>query len=198
MTDDATRDSGGDTPDPEPKYLLTITDAARALDVSVRTVQRRLDAGEYEAATLAGKRCVRLSASDFPDDVPEGVTLDATGDSVDRTALKSARDATGDSGHDSTAIVPFQGMGQVQVLAALLDAVEVERAARRDAERPLPTAQECAAKLLLSLDEVQVLTGLSRGVLRDAIATGALAGKKIGRGWKVRREDVEQFVKELF
>lgn len=203
MTPDATRASEHvaehvQTPDAEaqPKYLLTITDAARALGVSVRTVQRRLDAEEYEAATLAGKRCVRLSASDFPDGVPDDVMLDATGDSVDRTALKATRDAT----HDSTALVPLRevGGGQMQVLAALLDAVAEELARRHADEQKKPTAQESAAKLLLNLEEAQVLTGLSRAHLRAAIQSGELQARRLGRGWKVRRTDLEKYLAEVF
>lgn len=53
-----------------------------------------------------------------------------------------------------------------------------------------------ADKLLLDLAEAQALTGLSRGHLRAAIASGALQARRIGRGFKVRREELEQFVHE--
>lgn len=199
MTSDTTHDNEPDD-EAQPKYLLTITEAARALEISVRTVQRRLDAGEYEATTVAGKRCVRLSVKDFPDGIPEDVTLDVTGDSVDRTALKSARDTTGDNQRDSTALVPLRDVGgsQVQALVTLIDAVDEARTSRRDSEHKKPTAQESAAKLLLNLEEAQVLTGISSAALRASIQNGELKAKKIGRGWKMRRADLESYLEQIF
>jgi excisionase family DNA binding protein len=46
--------------------------------------------------------------------------------------------------------------------------------------------------------EAQALTGLSREVLRDAIASGELKAKVIGKGWQVKRSDVEEYVDRLF
>lgn len=52
-------------------------------------------------------------------------------------------------------------------------------------------------KLLLTLDEARLLTGLSREYLRDAIATGDLSSKKIGKSWRIKRADLENFVASL-
>jgi excisionase family DNA binding protein len=62
--------------------VVSITEAARRLDCSVRTVQRRLDAGELEPVEVAGKRCVRLS-SDVPSDAPSDKREAARGTSRD-------------------------------------------------------------------------------------------------------------------
>ncbi len=43
----------------------------------------------------------------------------------------------------------------------------------------------------ISLREAQALTGLQRIQLRSAIARGDLKGKKTGRLWRVRRDDLE-------
>lgn len=53
-------------------------------------------------------------------------------------------------------------------------------------------------KLLLTLKEVQALTGLSRVMLRNAINAGALKAERIGRAWRVKRADVERYVEKLF
>jgi excisionase family DNA binding protein len=42
------------------------------------------------------------------------------------------------------------------------------------------------------------LTGLSRAVLREAIEAKRLKGALIGRAWRVRRADVEDYLKKLF
>lgn len=52
-------------------------------------------------------------------------------------------------------------------------------------------------KLVLSLKEVQALTGFSRERLREAIKNGFLKAQKIGNGWKVKRKDLESYVENL-
>jgi excisionase family DNA binding protein len=52
-------------------------------------------------------------------------------------------------------------------------------------------------KFLLSLTEAAQLSGLSRRHLREAIGNGKLKAKIIGRGWRVKREDLESYVKKL-
>ncbi|WP_338421878.1 helix-turn-helix domain-containing protein [Nostoc flagelliforme] len=46
--------------------------------------------------------------------------------------------------------------------------------------------------------EAQALTGLSREFLRDAITSGDLKAKLIGKGWRVKRKDLEEYVDKLF
>jgi excisionase family DNA binding protein len=53
-------------------------------------------------------------------------------------------------------------------------------------------------KLLLTIAEAQELTGLPRQMLRDAITEGTLKAKVIGRSWRIKRSDLEAFVKQLF
>lgn len=55
-----------------------------------------------------------------------------------------------------------------------------------------------AEKLVLSLDEAQALTGISKAHLRAAIAGGGLRAQRIGRGWKMRRVDLEKYLAEAF
>ena len=54
-----------------------------------------------------------------------------------------------------------------------------------------------AKKLLLSLAEAQSYSGLSRANLMDAIHEESLAAQKIGRGWKIKRRDLESYVEGL-
>ncbi|MDF5714496.1 MAG: helix-turn-helix domain-containing protein [Rhizonema sp. NSF051] len=46
-----------------------------------------------------------------------------------------------------------------------------------------------ADKLLLTQTEAQLLTGLSKEFLRDAINDGTLKAKLIGRSWRIKRSD---------
>ena len=49
-------------------------------------------------------------------------------------------------------------------------------------------------KLVLTLREVQALTGFSREGLRKAIKEGQLKGKIIGQGWKIKRSDLDDYI----
>ncbi|MDF5718102.1 MAG: helix-turn-helix domain-containing protein [Rhizonema sp. NSF051] len=55
-----------------------------------------------------------------------------------------------------------------------------------------------ADKLLLTLPEAQALTGLSREFLREAISNGTLKAAVIGRSWRIKRSDLEEYVAGLF
>ncbi|MDJ0591892.1 MAG: helix-turn-helix domain-containing protein [Pleurocapsa sp. MO_226.B13] len=60
--------------------------------------------------------------------------------------------------------------------------------------RPFVPVEE---KLLLTLSEVQALTGLSRETLRDAIKNEELPAKIIGKAWRIKRGDLEDYVENL-
>jgi excisionase family DNA binding protein len=59
------------------------------------------------------------------------------------------------------------------------------------------SAVPVADKLLLTLPEVQALTGLSRGILKEAIKAGKLKAKIIGKSYRVKRGDVENFISKI-
>ncbi len=96
-----------------------------------------------------------------------------------------------------------------QMLAALLQAAQGQAQAQRDTNRQgdvgpasLPVASSDALKpqvlvsekLLLDLAEAQALTGLSRAHLRAAITSGEMSARLIGRGWKIRRFELERYL----
>ncbi len=54
-----------------------------------------------------------------------------------------------------------------------------------------------ADKLTLSLDEAARLSGLSRNHLRQAIEEKKLKARIIGRGWRVKRDDLDIYVRKL-
>jgi excisionase family DNA binding protein len=52
-------------------------------------------------------------------------------------------------------------------------------------------------KLLLSVNDCRLLTGLSEQNLRDAIHDGKLNARIMGRGYKVKRKDLDAFIESL-
>jgi excisionase family DNA binding protein len=61
---------------------------------------------------------------------------------------------------------------------------------------PVPTLS-LSDKLTLSVSEASHLSGLSRNHLLEAIHAGKLKAKIIGRGWRVKRDDLDAYVKKL-
>jgi excisionase family DNA binding protein len=53
-------------------------------------------------------------------------------------------------------------------------------------------------KMLLTLDEVSALTGLSRSTLRSAIDEGTFKAAVIGRAFRVRPDDLKKYLAKLF
>jgi len=82
------------------------------------------------------------------------------------------------------------------VLERLAAALEALRPGAQAAPRPVSIA-DAAHKLTLSLPESAALSGLSRNHLRQAIKEGNLKSRKIGRGWRVKRADLEAYVRKL-
>lgn len=58
-------------------------------------------------------------------------------------------------------------------------------------------AVRTAEKLTLTLREAAKLAGLSRGFLLEAIKAGSLKAAKRGRGWNVKRSDLEAYIDSL-
>ena len=52
-------------------------------------------------------------------------------------------------------------------------------------------------KLMLTLKEAQALSGMSRSYLLEAIEGKKLKAQVIGRGWKVKRADLEKWVAKI-
>lgn len=59
-------------------------------------------------------------------------------------------------------------------------------------------ASNTAGKLALSLKEASNLSGLSVTTLRSDIRAGDLKAKIIGRGWKIRRADLDSYMQKAW
>jgi excisionase family DNA binding protein len=79
--------------------------------------------------------------------------------------------------------------------ARLFVASLVEALQSRD--EPRSASVRVAEKPLLKLDEAAALTGLSRQILRDAIKAEELKAKLIGRAYRIKRDDLDEFIKNL-
>jgi excisionase family DNA binding protein len=75
-------------------------------------------------------------------------------------------------------------------IGAVRDLLESHEQTRRGAVR-------VGEKILLTLADCRLLTGLSEQNLRESIKAEKLKAKKIGRGWKVKRQDLDKYVSNL-
>ncbi len=53
-------------------------------------------------------------------------------------------------------------------------------------------------KLLFTLSEARVMTGLSRQILMEAIKEGRLPFQIVGKAYRIKVKDLEQFIDELW
>jgi excisionase family DNA binding protein len=52
-------------------------------------------------------------------------------------------------------------------------------------------------KIMLTLADASALTNLSKGFLVEAVHEKKLKAKKLGRGWKIKRTDLDAYIKKL-
>lgn len=147
------------------------------LSVSDRTVQRLSSQGRlqvrYENAPNGGRRPVYE-----PADVEKLKKEMAAGTNGGRATTGQALTVAGR--------LPAQFTQMLDGLLAIARA------------NPAPAQIRTTEKLTLTLAEASELSGLSRGFLRQAIANRKLRGiKGAGRGFRIKRVDLETFVRGL-
>jgi excisionase family DNA binding protein len=64
-------------------------------------------------------------------------------------------------------------------------------------DKPRSASIRVSEKILLTIDDCRLLTGMSRQLVRQAIEDGKLKGRIIGRAYRVKRDDLDAFIKKL-
>ncbi len=180
---------------------LTKEQAAKRLKISVRSLQRAASAGRVKPVYhrgASGKMETFFDSDDvdrYKDELAQVVEPER------RNAMVAAPTS------DSRAL---SQMGAGSYAAALHDLLE-RLVAAQEGQLPPTTAApvsdshtlsqaaplSIADKLTLSLAEASQLSGLSRNHLRQAIEDKKLRARIIGRGWRVKRDDLDAYVKKL-
>jgi excisionase family DNA binding protein len=160
-------------------------EAANYLKVSTRAIERYTSKGRLTPAYEPGRT--------GPAPVYDSTQLDDLRREME-TALtappvKLDKPAISDKGDTGGALV-LSRSGQSAALVELVAAIERARSEARP-QAPLE------AKLTLNLQEASALSGLSRGYLLEAIKGKKLKARIIGRGWRVKRDDLDSYVKKL-
>jgi excisionase family DNA binding protein len=154
--------------------MLTKEEASKELGISVRTLQRLTENKELSKTLKRGKSG-KLEAFYDVEEIAKYKQERDTPTLVPALATK------GD------AILARSDIQQQQFL-------EVFRQAIISEQKP---SVAIADKPLLKLDEASALTGLSRDLLRKSIDDGKLKGKIIGRAYRIKRADLDNFIENL-
>ena len=163
------------------------TEAAKYLDIGVRSLERYTSDGRVQAIRQRGKTGMVLDYA--PDELQRfQAELQAENDAAQSTPPPSP--SVGGTGGEPLAKVATKG-------GAIVRRDELAELAATLAAVGKSSATEASHKLLLSLDECQTLTGLSRATLRSAIDDGALQARVIGRGFKIKRSDLDKYIGNL-
>jgi excisionase family DNA binding protein len=154
--------------------------AAKFLGVSTRTLQRYTTQNKISVTYRHGK-----TGAEADYDESE---LKRFKDQQENVIYQPAHTTAAAGEEQSFALAPIQREN-----AAIAGAA----AAIFERLQPARPSVPVESKPLLKLDEASLLTGLSRQILREAIEAKKLKAKIIGKAWRIRREDIDQFLKKL-
>ena len=167
-------------------------EAAEFLGVSVRALERYVQQGRIGVTYSKGK--TRPTANFDPQELEEFK------EELNQPTIKPAVESrqistepqlkTGKLVHQGDELAEFGDIRVIDKLSSIIESL----LGRSETQPTVPVAD----KLLLTQTEAQLLTGLSKEFLRDAINDGTLKAKLIGRSWRIKRSDLEEFVAGLF
>jgi excisionase family DNA binding protein len=174
-------------------------ETAEELGVTPRTLERHMSAKRIAFSTRTGKTGKEAyfdpaEVARFKAEI-EGVTH--SGEVMSEPAPTSSVESRQDP--RQAMVRRASDLSLTPVLLGTGDALETPEMRERmiAAFEMMASPVRLTDKLTLSLTEAALLSGLSRGHLRGAIKEGKLKAAIIGRGWKVKREALDLYVKKL-
>lgn len=170
--------------------MLTKQQAADFLGVTVRTLERYTQEGKIGGRYEKGKTRSVL--------VYDESELRAFKAELETKTYKPAVDQTPTNpDRDGTQLSRFvEGAQLLPLLDGLNHLTDVVKLVREEQEVDRLTVP-IHHKLTLSLAEASALAGISRQRLRAAIRDGTLTAQIIGKGYRVKRTDLEDYVDSL-
>ena len=162
---------------------ITKEEAARILNATARTVERLAKGNKLSVTYEKG------ATRDVPMYDEDEVRRLAE---QPRTAAQPALAPPAPEPSQAIATRNDNGDNRLSQAVAFL----IQREHQRMTE-PVATISDLAHKLMLSLVEASLVSGLSRNHLRAAIEEKKLKARIIGRGWRVKRSDLEVYVTKL-
>ncbi len=166
--------------------------AAEYLGITVRTLQRHMAANRisFRGGRDTGKEAT-FTADDLDRFKADQDALTATVSPVVSPLSESVSPAPQQA---LQAAFPSQDIAPLgERLISVLEGLQ----SRAPTNRAAPSISDIAQKIMLTLPEAALLTSLSRNHLRQAIEEKKLRARIIGRGWRVKRDDLDAYVRKL-
>jgi excisionase family DNA binding protein len=174
------------------------TDAAAYLEVSVRALERYTQQNKINVTYARGKT---KPTPVYDEEELRRFKMELGGRFAQRPAVEREIPPNPSTGGNSLArFGEMSGLSDAEQWLSLIvqktvaAAVEVSE---RTEKRAAHSISDIAHKIILTLAEASALTNLSRNHLRQAIEEKKLKARIIGRGWRVKREDLDAYVKKL-
>lgn len=172
--------------------MLTKKEAAEYLGVSPRTLERYVKEGKvsvrYETSSNGEMALFdQEELAELAEDRQTPRIRPAVGDSELATTT-SDNLSSEMSGGVGGLLAPLQQMIEKLILAL----------SERDTVAAKVTPAMLQGKLLFTLSEARVMTGLSRQILMEAIRDGRLPSQIVGKAYRIKAKDLERFVDELW
>lgn len=172
---------------------LSKSQAAKYLNISTRALERLTQQGKLSVKYVRGSRGkqARYQQSDLDELKKELETP------IHKPKVESPSTSSTDLVPLSTEILSLAD--QLNNLAVPLSTYleQIAVAISNLPQSTQGTSVPIENKLLLTLREVQALTGLSRGILKQAITTKKLKAQIMGKAWRIKRTDLEDYIKTL-
>ncbi len=159
---------------------MTKKEAADFLNVSPRTIEGLAAKGKLTRATAKGKR-----GDITVYDESELEKLKAERAQIIYAVGPDTEAHAPDEHRSLVRLSSARGLESLRDLSALV--ARIKNAPQVNLE----------GKIMLTLDDAAALSSLSVHHLREAIKAGRLKGKVIGRGYRIKRIDLDSYVKKL-
>lgn len=161
---------------------MTKREAAEYLEISTRTLERWVKDGKLSVRYEPGSNGeVAIFEAEDLDRIKEEKSIirvkPATSDIIASTTL------------DSSEVLPIAPGG---FFAPLF------RPFGDFAERLFSFPFLLQGKILVNLNEAQIITGLSRDILMSAIKSGELESRIMGKSYRIKRVELDRYVYELW
>ncbi len=181
-------------------------EAAQYLACSVRAIERYTQKGRLSATYVKGKTS---PAAEYREEDLRALKVELDAELYpQRPAVETPSPAkSANLAHNPAALATLSNIApqsDVREFVGMIVRESVKESVSAALEvtagaKIAPSAVPISDKLVLSLKESAALAGISRDRLLSAIESGKLKASKdtIGRGWRVKRDDLDAYVKKL-
>lgn len=177
---------------------MTKQEAAELLGCSERQIERYVKDGKLSVTMKKGKT---RPTPDFNENELRELKAELEKPIHKAIVARHEIPTGGDNNDAGLSLLPSEP--QLAALRQLFEAMSQKSAAAlpeatEKPQKPLASIQDAALKLLLTADEAAAFAGVGRRAIDNAIKAGQLtAHRGLGQGRRIKRADLEAWVKKL-